>query len=171
MMDAPARPVVNIHGDLETFEFGHGDAFHAMHARLGPLIGSRQLGAMLTRVEPGKKAFPFHAHHANEEMFLVLEGAGQYRFGSDHHDIGAGDLMAAPAGGQETAHHIINTGDKTLVYLSISTMHDPEVVEYPDSGKFSVMSRVDWSAPDGGAGVRFIGRKASSLDYFDGEDG
>ena len=42
-----------------------------------------------------------------------------------------------------------------------------DVVEYPDSNKFAVSSRYDWATGKGG--IRYIGRKESSLDYWDGE--
>ena len=43
--------------------------------------------------------------------------------------------MFIPAG-PEYPHHIINTSDAPLKYLSISTQTRPEIVEYPDSGKY-----------------------------------
>ena len=42
------------------------------------------------------------------------------------------------------------------------------MVEYPDSGKFAVMSRFDWSSPKAG-GIRYVGRAGNTLDYFEGE--
>jgi uncharacterized cupin superfamily protein len=36
----------------------------------------RAIGANLTRVPPGKAAFAFHQHHANEEYFFILSGTG-----------------------------------------------------------------------------------------------
>ena len=44
-------------------------------------------------IEPGKRAFPFHNHHANEEMFYVIEGAGTLRFGKNEYPVRAGDVM------------------------------------------------------------------------------
>ncbi len=83
--------------------------------------------------------------------------------------IKAGDVLAAPTGGAEVAHQIINTGSSPLKYLGISanTGGVGEVVEYPNSGKFAVTSRYDWATGKGG--VRFVGRAESSLDYWDGE--
>ncbi len=163
------KPVVNI-ADLPFMQMGHGDAFGATLSRIGPLIGAKDLGCMLTVVEPGKCAFPFHAHHVAEELFFVLEGTGEYRFGTDRYPIKSGDVLAAPAGNGDAAHQIKNTGDSELRYLAISTMPDPEVVEYPDSKKFAVFSRsVDGSPMK--AEIAHIGRQEASLDYWDGEDG
>ncbi len=134
------------------------------------MIGARQLGATLHIVPPGKKAFPKHAHHANEEMIVILKGNGTYHMGSESWPVRAGDVVAAPAGDGEQAHQIENTSDDELRYLCVSTRHDPDVVEYPDSGKFAVASMV----PDGqgllNARIAFIGRKEDSLEYFDGEE-
>jgi uncharacterized cupin superfamily protein len=123
---------------------------------------------MLHAVPPGKRAFPYHNHHQIHELFVILEGEGQYRFGKATYPVRAGDVLAAPAGGPEVAHQLINTGEADLKYLGISTLVATEVVEYPDSGKFAVSSRLDWSNPAAG-GLRFVGRKESTIDYWDGE--
>lgn len=161
------KPVVNIN-DLEIRETGNGAGFAASVASFGPQIGSKKMGVMLHVVEAGKKAFPFHAHHQIEEMFVILEGEGTYRFGDKEYPVKAGDVCAAPTGGAENAHQLINTGEKQLKYLGISTMAETEVVEYPDSGKVSVISRFDWSSMSGG--IRHIFRPGEPLGYFDGEE-
>lgn len=163
------KPVINV-DELEPFDFGQGEGFAAKLAPMGKLIGMEKLGAMLTVVEPGKKAFPHHVHHHNEEMFIILEGEGTYRFGDDQYPVRAGDVLAAPPGGPERAHQIINTGDKTLKYIGISTKLEPEVAEYPDSGKFLVFSQTQDGAPIT-ARFNYIGRADTKLGYWDGEDG
>ena len=160
------KPVINL-ADVPLRDNGHGDTFQAKVGSFGGMIGSTGLGAMLHVVEPGKRAFPFHNHHSIHELFVVLEGEGEYRLGGETHPIKVGDVLAAPTGGPETAHQIVNTGKTTLKYLGISTMSNTEVVEYPDSGKFAVTSRYDWATGKGG--VRFVGRAEGSLDYWDGE--
>ena len=165
-----AKPVLNI-DEVETMELGHGEAFASKLGRIGPAIGAQKLGCMLTKVEPGKRAFPFHAHHVIEEMFVILDGSGEYRLGDERYPVRQGDVLAAPAGGPETAHQIINTGTQTLTYLSVSTMADTEIVEYPDSNKFAVMSQFDESGMPQNARFAIIGRREeNTLDYWDGED-
>ncbi len=103
-------------------------------------------------------------------MFFVLSGEGSYRLGEETYPIRAGDVIGAPAGDVSTAHQIVNTGSAELRYLGFSTRLDPEVVEYPDSNKFAVASMVP---PDKGliaAKLIYIGRRETSLDYFDGEE-
>ena len=50
--------------------------FVAKLGRIGAMIGASKLGCQLHVVPPGKKAYPRHAHHVNEEMFFVLSGEG-----------------------------------------------------------------------------------------------
>ena len=164
------RLIVNL-ADVPLRDFGNGRAFAARLGRVGPLIGARKLGCQLHIVRAGKKAFPRHAHHANEEMFFILSGAGTYCVGAESFPIRANDVIAAPAGDGETAHQIVNTGRDELRYLAISTRNDPDVVEYPDSGKYAVASMIPEDKGLLGARVRFIGRMdGQSLGYFDGEE-
>ncbi|HEX2012188.1 MAG TPA: cupin domain-containing protein, partial [Roseateles sp.] len=40
---------------------------------------ARKLGCGVDTVPPGKQSCPYHFHHTQEEMFIVLEGAGTLR--------------------------------------------------------------------------------------------
>lgn len=132
-------------------------------ARLARGTAARKLGASCDILEPGKRGCPYHLHHAQEEMFVILEGAGTLRVAGEHLPIRAGDVIFIPAG-PEYPHQIINTSDARLKYLSISTKESPEIAEYPDSGKFLAYT-------SGGQGTQFqvIGRTGRDLDYWDGE--
>lgn len=111
------------------------ERFGAEVARIAPVIGGQKLGYNVTVLKAGKKAYPFHAHRVNEELFLVLDGAGECRIGDQSFPIRKGDLIAAPPGGPETAHQLVNTSPAVdLKVLCISTMESPDVVEYPDAG-------------------------------------
>ncbi len=162
------KPVVNI-ADVPVVDAGNGDAFVAKFGRIGPIVGAEQLGCSITVVPAGKKAFPFHSHHANEEMAFILSGTGELRLGEARYPLRTGDVVSMLAGGPEHAHQIINTGAEELRYLCWSTMRQPEAVEYPDSGKFALSAGMP---PGGGprdASLRVIGRRKDSLDYWDGE--
>ena len=171
-----AKPILNI-SEIElqprpAVMAATGPAADRYDARMGmiaPLLGAQKLGYNLTAVPPGKRAFPFHNHHVNEEMFFVLEGRGEIRIGEKTHPIRKGDIIACPPGGRETAHQIINTDVTELKYLAISTRLSPEVAEYPDSDKFGVLAEAP-PGPDGQRDMfRFVGRKQNSIDYWDGE--
>jgi uncharacterized cupin superfamily protein len=169
------RPVLNLDevqiGDRPQMFQPTGSATDRFSSRMGVVgarIGARMLGYNVTAVPPGKRAFPFHNHHANEEMFFILQGSGELRVGDERYSLRQGDFIASPPGGPESAHQIINTGSVELRYLAVSTMITPETVEYPDSGKVALLSRQ--TAPDGSARlVRHIGRTETSIDYWDGE--
>lgn len=147
-------------------EVGNGRKFNAEFASLGAQIGARKLGVSLAVVPPHTRAFPKHAHHVNEEMVYVLEGTGTWHCGNDSFPVGPGDLISAPPGDGATAHQMENTSDGVLKYLTFSTKLEPEVVEYPDSGKIGVASYAGKDKP----AVRVLVRLTSGLDYFDGED-
>jgi uncharacterized cupin superfamily protein len=162
MMD---KPIVNI-ADLPLKESGHGDRFLVKLARIGPAIGLTALGCTLHVVPPGKRAYPFHAHHVADELFFIISGEGEYRFGDETFSVRPGDVLGAPAG--KTAHQLVNTGAEDLRYLGLSTKGGVDVVEYPDSKKFAVAAGVR----DGdfrSASFAHIARGGDSLDYWDGE--
>ena len=158
------KQITNL-ADAKLGPVGNGGKFEGQFASLGALIGARKLGVSVAQVPPGKRAFPKHAHHVNEEMMFVLEGEGTYHCGSESAAIKAGDLIAAPPGDGSTAHQIENTSSAPLRYLTFSTKLEPEVVEYPDSGKFGLSSFAGKDKPT----IRYLGRTETSLDYFDGE--
>ncbi len=119
---------------------------------------ARQLGAGVDILAPGKRSCPYHFHHAQEELFFILEGTGHLRVAGEMLPVRAGDMVFIPAG-PEYPHQFVNTSDAPLRYLSISTQQRPELCEYPDSGKVAAYTR----------GVRIVQRPGNSLDYWDGE--
>lgn len=169
-------PVINL-ADLEvrgeTVERApHGpnaDKYDIRWAEIGSRIGARKLGYNLTVVAPGKRNCPFHSHRAEEEMFFILEGTGELRYGDERLPLRAGDIIACPTGGPETAHQIINTGDTEMRYLSVSTMVPIEICEYPDSGKFGVFEDLPDDADGRHARFRHLARHEDARDYWEGE--
>ncbi|MEQ1768553.1 MAG: cupin domain-containing protein [Devosia sp.] len=135
-----ASPVFNVfEAALESWT--RGPLYAGADVRVGPKVGVKDLGISYSEVPPGKSGCPFHNHHVEDELFIIIQGEGTYRFGKESYPIKAGDVLGAPAGGQDTAHQIINTGTVPLRYFGVSTMSLADVCEYPDSGKFGVFSR------------------------------
>ena len=171
-------PILNIDA-LDFQPWGHGvaipgagqasDRYQARIAFAGRHLGAKKLGYNLTVLPPGKSAFPFHCHSVNEEMFFVIEGQGELRFGDARHSIRAGDLIACPPGGAETAHQIINTSEADLKFLAVSTRLSPEVCEYPDTGRFSLLAEMPGTADGKPRQLTFVGRAGESLEYWQGE--
>lgn len=144
----------------------HGDEFEAHIAQIGPMIGADKLGYRYVELPPGKRAWPYHRHHSNEEVFVILAGTGTARIDDEEVAIKGGCIVSAPAG---QAHQIINTGEEPLRYLAISTMFDADIIEYPDSGKFAAFAG---SAPGGDSSHRtfsHIGHEKDRADYWEGE--
>lgn len=162
-------PVVSL-ADLELDSWKKGTLYQGADISFGKLMGMRNLGISYNEVPPGKSSCPFHNHHVEDELFIILEGEGTYRFGPERFAFKAGSVLAAPAGGHETAHQILNTGQTTLKYLGISNMSLADVCEYPDSGKFGVYSRTTGNPYDKST-LRHVTREGASVDYWDGEPG
>ena len=156
-------------GDIPLEHHTHGEKFEAQYGHVAPLVGARLLGAGLHVVPPGKRAWPFHNHHVNEEMFVILDGEGSVRIGEAEHPIRAGDVIGAPPGGRETAHQIINTGTRDLRYLCVSTMIPNEIVEYPDSHKVAAYVGKAPGGDDAAVTFYYRGRLGQPAEYWDGE--
>jgi uncharacterized cupin superfamily protein len=138
--------------------------YDSMGARLAEGTAALKLGASVDTVAPGMRSCPYHFHYAQEEMFIVLEGEGTLRVAGEMLPIRAGDVMFIPPG-PDYPHQIINTSAAPLRYLSISTKDNPEIVEYPDSGKYLATA-----ARDGNPfGFGRMHREKDDLDYWDGE--
>lgn len=144
------------------------ERFGALRGEVGSRIGAVKLGYNVVLVPPGKRSVPFHNHHVNEELFFILEGNGELRFGSERHPLRAGDFIACPPGGPEVAHQIVNAGTTDLKYLALSTMLNPEICEYPDSNKF-LIAELPRDAAGKAQGFRHIGHSGTSVDYWEGE--
>ncbi len=170
------KPIINI-ADVELeprpAAFApSGSAAERFEAKMGfiaPRIGAMKLGYNITAVPPGKRAFPLHNHHVNEEMVFVLQGSGEVQIGENSYPICAGDVIALPAGGKEAAHQIINTSADELRYLAVSTKLSPEIVDYPHSGKFGVLAEFATGADGKPQRFVFVGRESESLNYWEGE--
>lgn len=137
--------------------------FGARRAALSLPLGLKRLGANVTAVQPGKAAYPFHSHRVNDELFVILAGRGELRLGAERHAVTEGDVIGCPAGDASTAHQLINTGDSELRYLAVSSEVDPEVCEYPDSGKIGTYVGND------DTGLSHLSLRGAAVDYWDGE--
>jgi uncharacterized cupin superfamily protein len=161
--EALARMLIRNFNDVPTERERREPLYDSICARLARGTAARKLGASIDTVAPGMRSCPYHFHHAQEEMFVVLEGQGTLRVAGEMLALRAGDIAFIPPG-PEYPHQIVNTSDAPLKYLSISTRDMPEVVEYPDSNKYLAMA----SLPDG----KFFDsmqRADNTLDYWDGE--
>ena len=163
----PGR-IVNV-DDVDEFE--RVGATVARRGRdLGRAAGSERTGIKLYDVAPGMLMNPPHSHSAEEEIFVVVEGAGvvelwphpradtepgRWPGGHEQHAVRAGTTVASPAG---TGRPLgIRAGEDGLRVLAYGSRDPNDITYYPRSGK--VMLR----------GVGVIGR-IEPLDYWDEED-
>jgi uncharacterized cupin superfamily protein len=156
-------PIMNL-DEVDFDDIEENGIYTSRRGTIGARIGARQLGYNLTVLPPGKVQCPFHSHHGEEEMFLILDGEGELRFGDRRYPLRKHDVIACPTGGGEVAHQIINTGEADLRYLALSTLVAVEACEYPDSGKVSVLAGRPREP-----GLRRIFRAEQTTGYYDRE--
>lgn len=158
------KPFVNL-DDVPFDDTEDNGYYTSRRACFSAAIGARKLGYNLTVLPPGKAQCPFHSHRVEEEMFLILDGEGELRFGEQRWPIRRHDVIACPTGGPEVAHQIINTGSTDLRYLALSNLAEVEACEYPDSNKVGL-----WAAgAPGRPALRKMMRGEATVDYYDRE--
>jgi uncharacterized cupin superfamily protein len=153
--------VFNLHGDPEWDRTEDRPGWKSKDAWVGRHIGGELIGASMYELEPGDRLWPYHTHHGNEEWMIVVRGRPTLRTPEGEQEVHEGDVVAFPRG-KDGAHQVRNGTDAPIRVLMLSTLLAPEIVEYMDSGKVSVVD---------GRGERifreFRGRDA---EYWDGED-
>jgi uncharacterized cupin superfamily protein len=150
---------------VRTSEMPWADAMQRgqYHNQRKDLGGLNVLRSTLWKLSPGKKSFPLHRHQITEEALFVVSGRARVRTERGETEIGPGDYVAFPAGGE--AHQLVNDGPEPLVYLGLSANPaGADVVEYPASGK------VACTAGTPPTGKRFIFPLTSQVDYFHGDE-
>ncbi len=124
--------------------------------RLAPLLAARALGATIYELDHGESICPYHYEVGNEEWLLVLGGTPTLRHPEGVDVLQPGDLVCFPDGA-EGAHQLTNNAADTVRVMMLSTVHEPCLAVYPDSGKVGM-----WPP-----GLLFY--EADAVDYWDGE--
>jgi uncharacterized cupin superfamily protein len=151
--------IVNLYGDDWDLEEEH-EGFRIRDAWIGARLGAELIGGSVYEIDPGKKLWPYHLHHANEEWLIVLRGRPTLRTPEGERELVEGDVACfqrGPAG----AHQVSNRTDDPARILMLSTMLKPEILEYPDSDKVA--------ARDAKGERLFLSRRGEPADYWDGE--
>ena len=157
------KPLMNL-DEVALDDLEENGLYTSSRGQISDRIGARKLGYNLSVLPPGKAQCPFHCHHGEEEMFLILAGTGELRFGDQRYPIRQHDVIACPPGGPDTAHQIINTGTTTMRYLALSTLVEVEACEYPDSQKVLIVA-----GDRGNRRLRTMLRAENAVDYYDRE--
>jgi uncharacterized cupin superfamily protein len=100
---------------------------------------SGSLGASIWELQPGGSQFVYHFHHGSEELLVVLRGRPTVRMHDGDRQLAEGDVVPFPPG-PDGGHQIRNDGDSVARILIVSTNADPDVAEYPDTGKVATFT-------------------------------
>jgi uncharacterized cupin superfamily protein len=107
-------------------------------ARVAAAAGATELGATVYELDPGTAVSPYHVHHGNEELLVVLSGRPVVRTPDGARELEPGAVVAFPRG-PDGAHNVAAGAEPARVLL-ISTMRYPEIAEYPDTGATLAMT-------------------------------
>src|SRR5947209_20395561 len=108
-------------------------------ARLAAAARSQRLGASVVELRSGTLSSPYHFHHANEELLIVLSGTPEMRTPDGLRELPPGEVVSFPCG-PEGAHRLRNTSSQPCRLLFISEMNFPDIVSYPDTGTTLVVT-------------------------------
>jgi uncharacterized cupin superfamily protein len=117
---------------------------------IGRRAGGELVGATMFEAQPGTEGI-YHFHHGNEEWLIVLDGRPTLRTPEGERELRTGDLIVFPRG-PDGAHGISNHSDEPARWLVVSSMNEPDVIEYPDTG---VVGAVAGDAPAAGRDAPF----------------
>ncbi|HWM13935.1 MAG TPA: cupin domain-containing protein [Gaiellaceae bacterium] len=130
--------------------------------RLSKAAGGQWTGLSLSEVLPGKLNNPPHCHSAEEEIFVILDGAGHLLLwepdGVVEHPVRRGSVVTRPPG--TGVAHAFRAGDEPLSVLMYGTREPHDICFYPRSGRLAL------------SGLGMIARieRERSVDYWDDED-
>lgn len=103
------------------------------HARrLADEFGLTQFGVNLVRLTPGAASALRHAHSAEDEFVLVLEGTPTLITNAGEQTLAPGLCVGFPCGTGD-AHHLVNRTEADAIFLVVGTRApDRDAVDYPD---------------------------------------
>ena len=116
--------------------------------------GSVHTGINYNRVAPGMLNAPPHCHSVEEELFVILDGAGHCLLGDEEHPVRRGHVISRPASSRVA--HAFRAGPEGLTMLAYGTRDPNDIAYYPRSNKINFR------------GIGLITR-LERLDYWDGE--
>lgn len=102
------------------------------HSRcLAAAFGLTQFGVNLVRLAPGAASALRHAHSAEDEFVLVLEGTPTLVTDAGEETLAPGLCVGFPCGTGD-AHHLVNRTEADVIFLVVGTRADHDAVDYPD---------------------------------------
>ena len=99
--------------------------------RLSPVIGLRNFGANLVRLEPGAASSARHWHSAQDEFVYVVTGTATLITDEGETELAEGMAVGFPAG-NPNGHQLVNRSQQDVWYLEVGDRPRNENVTYPD---------------------------------------
>jgi uncharacterized cupin superfamily protein len=155
--DRPSN-IVNV-DDVEPVE-RDGATVGRRSRDLGRAAGSQRTGLRHSEVPAGKLNAAPHCHSGEEEIFVVLDGAGDLLLweesGVVEHPVRSGSVVVRPPG--TGVAHSFRAGEEGLTLLMYGTRDPNDICYYPRSNKINFR------------GLGLVTRAGERLDYWEGED-
>jgi uncharacterized cupin superfamily protein len=109
-------------------ESADGSTLRMRH--VGHRLETELIGGTLMEVGPGYRG-PYHLHHGNEELLLVLAGRPSVRTPDGERELEPGEVVFFPRG-REGLHAIENPSGGPARFLLLSSKVHPDVTERPE---------------------------------------
>lgn len=123
---------------------------------LGIALGVARAGLQHVEVEPGADATELHCHSVDEELFVMLGGAGTLVLGGEEIAVEAGHVVSRPPASR--VPHMFRAGPEGLRYLAYGTRDPADVCFYPRRGEIAIR------------GIGVTGRLESFAVWGEGEE-
>ena len=97
------------------------------------------LGGAIWEFQPGEPEYVYHFHHGSDELLIVLRGEPKLRLREGERTLREGDVVPLPRG-VDGGRAISNPSNAVARVLILSSNADPDVAEYPETGKIGVIT-------------------------------
>lgn len=130
------KNIVNV-DSIEMEDWSLGEVYKGKSAEDATKLKTEKLGFHVEILSPKKYSCPYHYHHAEEELFYVLEGEATLRQNNTYRTTSKGDLIWFGLG-EEYSHQFYNHTNEDFKFIAISNLDKSDIVYYPDSGKVNI---------------------------------
>lgn len=130
------KNILNIE-QLQYSDENFNENYRHKYASMAKEMGANKLGFHCEILPPKAFSCPYHFHHSEEELFIVLEGKAILRQAGKFREVVKGDVVFF-ANAPEGVRQFYNHSDAPFKFFALSTKDPFEVCEYPDSRKISV---------------------------------
>lgn len=97
------------------------------------------LGGSIWEFQPGEPEYVYHFHHGSDELLIVLRGEPKLRLREGERTLREGDVVPLPRG-VDGGRAISNPSNAVARVLILSSNAEPDVAEYPETGKIGVIT-------------------------------